>query len=295
MCAYARHIILVMVALTVAVGGWSQVRQSELAVHPDQLSPTRLSEILSDTIPEEEEDTVVVIRQNNSVKSPIPYSSNDSMVVHKDGRAFLFGQGNIKFEGMELQSEYIRMNMDSNTIYATGRYDSINDEWIGRPVFKDDKDSYNANEMVYNLQTQKGFIKNVVTQHGEGYIIAEKAKKVGDDVLMMAGGKYTTCDQHDHPHFYLRMTKAKVKPGDYVATGPAYMVVGEVPLPLAIPFGFFPFTNKYSSGLIMPNFGDDGTRGLYLSGLGYYFAINDYIDLEMRGDLPGRAPQRFGD
>jgi hypothetical protein len=285
MRAYAKHIIMLMVAAMVAVGAFGQVRQSEQAVHPDQLSPTRLADILGDTIPEEKEDSVVVIKQNNSVKSPIPYSSNDSMVVHKDGRAFLFGKGNIKFEGMELESEYIRMNMDSSTIYATGRYDSVNDEWIGRPVYKDQQDSYSANEMIYNLETQKGFIKNVVTQQGEGYIIAEKAKKVGEDVLMMAGGKYTTCDQHEHPHFYLLMTKAKVKPGDYVATGPAYMVVGEVPLPLAIPFGFFPFTNKYSSGLIMPNFGDDGTRGLYLSGLGYYFAINDYVDLEVKGDI----------
>ena len=285
MRAYAKHIIILLVALAAALCAWSQVKQSELVVHPDQMSPTRLDEILSDTIPETEEDTVAVIKQNNNISSPIPYSSNDSMVVHKDGRAFLFGQGNIKFEGMELQSEYIRMNMDSSTIYAAGRYDSARDEWIGRPVFKDEKDTYNANEMIYNLETQKGFIKNVVTQQGEGYIIAEKAKKVGEDVLMMAGGKYTTCDQHEHPHFYLRMTKAKVKPGDYVATGPAYMVVGEVPLPLAIPFGFFPFTNKYSSGLIMPNFGDDGTRGLYLSGLGYYFAINDYVDLEVKGDI----------
>ena len=101
----------------------------------------------------------------------------------------------------------------------------------------------------------------------------------------MADGKYTTCNNHEHPHFYLAMTKAKVKPGSYIATGPAYLVVGDVPLPLAVPFGFFPFTNKYSSGLIMPQFGDDLTRGLYMKGLGYYFAINDYIDLELTGDI----------
>ena len=266
------------------------VIKSDKVLHPDELAPTRLDDILSDTIADDEEvDTISEIKHSKSVSSPIPYSSNDSMVVNRNGTAVLYGQGDVKFEGMELQSEYIRMNMDSNTIYATGRYDSINDEWVGHPVFKDDKDSYNAKEMTYNLETQKGFIKNVVTQQGEGYIIADKAKKAGEDVLMMAGGKYTTCDDHEHPHFYLRMTKAKVKPGDYIATGPAYMVVGEVPLPLAIPFGFFPFTNKYSSGLIMPNFGDDGTRGLYLSGLGYYFAINDYVDLEVKGDIYSRG------
>ena len=128
-----------------------------------------------------------------------------------------------------------------------------------------------------------------MTKQGEGYILADKTKKAEGDVMMMAGGQYTTCDNHDHPHFYLKMTKAKVKPGDYIATGPAYMVVGDVPLPLAIPFGFFPFTNKYSSGLIMPTFGDDYTRGLYLNGLGYYFAICDYMDLQITGDIYTRG------
>ncbi len=266
-----------------------RVTMSDKVIHPDQLSPTRLSDILSDTIPDEEVDTVTEIRHSDAFQSPIPYQSNDSMVVNKNGTAVLYGQSDVKFEGMELQSEYIRMNMDSNTIYATGRYDSINEEWIGRPVFKDSKDNYNANEMTYNLETQKGFIKNVVTQQGEGYILAEKAKKVGEDVMMMAGGKYTTCNDHEHPHFYLKMTKAKVKPGDYIACGPAYMVVGDVPVPLAVPFGFFPFTNTYNSGLIMPTFGDDQQRGLYLRGIGYYFAINDYVDLELKGDIYSRG------
>ena len=284
------HVVLFTGMLIAGIPASAQrVQKSDKVLHPDELSPTRLSDILSDTIPDAQTDTAKEFKQSNSISSPIPYSSNDSMVVNKNGTAVLYGQGDVKFEGMELQSEYIRMNMDSNTIYATGRYDSINDEWVGHPVFKDEKDSYNAKEMTYNLESQKGFIKNVVTQQGEGYILAEKAKKAGEDVMMMAGGKYTTCDDHEHPHFYLRMTKAKVKPGDYIATGPAYMVVGDVPLPLAIPFGFFPFTNTYSSGLIMPTFGDDGTRGLYLNGLGYYFAINDYVDLELKGDIYSRG------
>ena len=167
------------------------------------------------------------------------------------------------------------MNIDSSQIYARGVYDTLEGEWIGKPVFKDGKDEYQTNEITYNIKTQKGYIRHVVTQQGEGYIIADKTKKGEGDVMMMAGGQYTTCDNHDHPHFYLKMTKAKVKPGDYIATGPAYMVVGDVPLPLAIPFGFFPFTNTYSSGIIMPSFGDDYTRGLYLSNGGYYFAICD--------------------
>ncbi len=211
------------------------------------------------------------------------------MIMMGNGTAYLHGKGELKYESMELTSDFIRMNIDSSQIFARGVYDSINEEWHGKPVFKDGKDSYETSEITYNIKTQKGFIRRVVTQQGEGYILADRTKKMAGDEMMMAGGQYTTCDHHDHPHFYLKLTKAKVKPGEYIATGPAYMVVGDVPLPLAIPFGFFPFTNKYSSGLIMPNFGDDYSRGLYLQGLGYYFAICDYLDLEVTGDIYSRG------
>ena len=226
---------------------------------------------------------------DNELKAPVHYQAGDSMIMMGDGTAYLHGQSELKYQSMELTSDYIRMNIDSSQIYAHGVWDSINEEWRGKPVFKDGNDQYETSEITYNIKTQKGYIRRVVTQQGEGYIISDRTKKVDNDVMMMAGGQYTTCDNHDHPHFYLKMTKAKVKPGDYIATGPAYLVVGDVPLPIAIPFGFFPYTNKYSSGLIMPTFGDDYTRGLYLQGLGYYFAICDYLDLQITGDIYSRG------
>lgn len=228
-------------------------------------------------------------KSKSTINAPIHYQASDSMVIMGNGTAFLHGQGDLKYETMQLTGDFIRMNIDSSLIYATGVWDSINYEWKGKPVFKDNKDEYETSEITYNIKTQKGFIRRAITQQGEGYIIADKTKKAEGDMLMMAGGQYTTCDNHDHPHFYLKMTKAKVKPGEFIATGPAYMVVGDVPLPLAIPFGFFPFNKSYSSGLIMPNFGDDYSRGFYLSGLGYYFAINDYIDLQVTGDIYTRG------
>ena len=235
-------------------------------------------------------ETKPVVRQKeSSLKSPVHYQANDSMIMMGDGTAYLHGNGNLQYETMELQSDYIRMNMDSSLIYARGVWDDLNEEWKGKPVFKDGNDSYETSEITYNIKTQKGYIRRVVTQQGEGYIIADRTKKMEGDEMMMAGGQYTTCDNHDHPHFYMKLTKAKVKPGEYIASGPAYLVVGDVPLPIAIPFGFFPFTNKYSSGLIMPQFGDDYTRGLYLQGLGYYFAICDYIDLQITGDIYSRG------
>ena len=229
------------------------------------------------------------VKTKNSLSGPVHYQAGDSMIMMGNGTAYLHGNGELKYETMELTSEYIRMNMDSSLIYAHGVWDSLEYEWKGKPVFKDGKDSYETSEITYNIQTQKGYIRRVVTQQGEGYIVADRTKKMNGDEMMMAGGQYTTCDNHDHPHFYLKLTKAKVKPGEYIATGPAYMVVGDVPLPLAIPFGFFPFTNKYSSGLIMPTFGDDYTRGMYLNGLGYYFALSDYIDLQVTGDIYTRG------
>ena len=227
--------------------------------------------------------------KKEAIDDVITYSSQDSMVITGKGVAYMFGSGELQYKSMNLTAEHIRVHMDSSTLYAKGELDTVVNEWIGKPIFSEGNDSYETGELSYNLRTQKGFIRNAITEQGEGFIIADKTKKVGDDVLMMEGGKYTTCDDHDCPHFYLRMTKAKVKPGEYIATGPAYLVVGEVPLPLAIPFGFFPFTNNYSSGFIMPNFGDDYSRGLYLSGIGYYFAINDYMDLQLTGDIYTRG------
>ena len=223
------------------------------------------------------------------IDAPIEYKASDSIVLWGNGTAFLHGQGNVKYKTMDLSADFIRAKMDSSTIYAAGVYDSIEEEVKGLPVFKDGDKSYESKAMTYNMKTKRAYIRHVVTEQGEGYIIADRTKKMENDELMMGGGKYTTCSDHDHPHFYLQLTKAKVKPGEYVATGPAYLVVGDVPLPLAVPFGFFPFNSTYSSGLIMPQFGDNSQRGLYLMGLGYYFAINDYTDLEVTGDIYTRG------
>lgn len=224
-------------------------------------------------------------QKKSAIEAVINYQANDSIVLWGNGTVFLHGASDVKYQTMELTSNYIRVRMDSSLIFARGVLDTTTGDWTGQPVFKDGKDQFEAKEMTYNLKTRKGFIRHVVTQQGEGYVIAGKTKKMGDDELMMSNAKYTTCDEHEHPHFYLALTKAKAKPGDYIATGPAYLVVGDVPLPVAIPFGFFPFTDTYSSGLIMPSFGDDYTRGLYLRRLGYYFAINDYLDFEVTGDI----------
>ncbi len=241
--------------------------------------------IPADTIATDSVAVIVATPRKETIEAPINYVAKDSIVLMGNGKAIMYGQGVVTYQTMELNADEIQMILDSSLVHAKGRYDSIAEEMAGKPVFKEGNDSYESLEMTYNMKTQKGFIREVTTEQGEGYVIAEKTKKTQSDVMMMSGGRYTTCDDHEHPHFYLKLTKAKVKPGDYIATGPAYMVVGDVPVPLAIPFGFFPFTKSYTSGLIMPTFGDDYSRGMYLRNIGYYFAFNDYIDLELTGDI----------
>ena len=176
------------------------------------------------------------------------------------------------------------MNMDSSTVYARGLTDSTGVE-TGKPVFKDGETPYESKVMRYNFKTKKGFINSIVTQQGEGYVVSEEAKKGANDEIYMRSGIYTTCDNHEHPHFYLKLSTAKVRPKKNAVFGPAQLVVEDVPLPIAIPFGFFPFNSSYSSGFIMPTFGDETNRGFYLRDGGYYFAINDNVDLKVLGEI----------
>ena len=220
----------------------------------------------------------------SQIDAEIVYSAQDSIVFLGNGTGFLHGKSDIKYKNIELKSEFIRVKMDSSMIFARGRTDSIGKK-IGEPVFTEGTTEYASKELTYNLKTKKGYIRQAVTKQGEGYVISDKTKKTSDDILCMTDGKYTTCDNHEHPDFYLDLTRGKVRPGKYIVTGPAYLVIEDVPLPIAIPFGFFPFTDKYSSGILMPSYVDDYSRGFGLINGGYYFAINDYVDLELKGDI----------
>ena len=229
-------------------------------------------------------DSVTPKKKKAGLTSVVDYKANDSIVFTHGNEVYMYGKGVVQFDGMELNADQIEMNMDSSLVYAVGRPDSVGDI-VGRPVFKDKSGEYESETMNYNFKTKKGYITNIVTQQGEGYLTGGQTKKMENDEFYMKSGRYTTCDNHDHPHFYLQLTQAKVRPKKNIVTGPAYMVLADVPLPLAIPFGFFPFTEKYSSGIIVPTFGDELARGFYLRDGGYYFAINDYIDLALTGEI----------
>lgn len=223
-------------------------------------------------------------RKKNGINAPVHYVANDSLIYEGgSGMAYLYGDANVKYEDMDLKSQEIYMCLDSSLVYARGGKDSTGVEF-GTPVFVMGKDTYETDSMAFNFKTKKGLISNVYTEQEDGFLTSELSKRNNQGEIFLQHGRYTTCDD-PHPDFYIAMSRAKVTPGKKVVFGPAYLVVADVPLPFALPYGFFPFTKSYSSGLIMPTYGDETERGFYLRDGGYYFAISDKMDLKVLGEI----------
>lgn len=224
--------------------------------------------------------------KKNGIDAPVNYTANDSLVydaMTKTSR--LYGDAEVKYENMDLKSDKIQMNLDSSIVHATGSPDSTEKGGIkGRPVFKKGSDTYDTDTIAFNFKTKKGLVQNAYTEQQDGYLRSQISKRNDNGDVYLAHGRYTTCDK-EHPDFYIALSRAKVRPGKDVVFGPAYLVVADVPLPFAIPYGFFPFTKSYSSGFIMPTYGDESDRGFYLRDGGYYFALSDKIDLKLLGEI----------
>lgn len=227
---------------------------------------------------------VRIVRNKVDLDNPVEFNSKDSLVMSGTNKAYLYGDGSVTYGTIKLDAEQIDMDMNSSLVYAVGRQDSTG-ALIGSPVFDENGTTYESKTMRYNFETGRGYITDVITQQGEGYLTGGKTKKIDDETFYIQDGRYTTCSNHENPHFCMRLTKGKIRPGKDIVVGPAYMELAGLPLPLAVPFGYFPFTESYSSGVIFPTFGDDYNRGFYLSNGGYYFAINDNVDLALTGEI----------
>ena len=224
----------------------------------------------------------------NAITSIVQYSAQDSVVHDLQHRfTYLFGNAVVKYDDMELLADYIEIDFKNSELYACGVADS-NGKLYGTPIFVQGDAYYNAQEIKYNFNTKKGKITNVITTQDDGFIHGQQVKKIGDNVAFIKKGKYTTCELGD-PHFEIAFSKAKVIQHDKILIGPAYLSFTGVPTPLAIPFGFFPLDAQHKSGLVMPSFGQSNTQGFYLRDLGFYFAINDNIDLLLSGDIYTRG------
>lgn len=253
---------------------------SVMAINNDSLPSVSVDSLLNDTAQVVQDKA----KTKSSLDAVVDFSAKDSLVFEAGNKAYLYGASVVNYQDIQLDADQIELNLDNSTVYAVGRPDSVG-EVVGNPIYKDKDGEYESESMSYNFKTKRGYITNVITEQGEGYLTGGRTKKTEDDILYMENGRYTTCDNHEHPHFYLQLTKAKVRPKKNVVAGPAYMVLEDVPLPLAVPFGFFPFSKKYSSGIIFPTFGEEMNRGFYIRDGGYYFAINDYVDLALTGEI----------
>ncbi len=243
-----------------------------------------LDTLVTDTI-----DLIVATDSTESTKpildAPIKYDAEDSMIVSLDGqKVFLYNNAEVTYQNIDLTAYYIELDLETKEIFAKGILDSAG-EMTQKPVFKQGSEEYESETMRYNFETEKAFITKVVSKQGEGIIHSDRTKKIGKDVFITEDAKYTTCDA-DHPHFYLQMTKAKVISDSKIITGPAYMVLEDFPIyfPL-LPFGYFPSSSTYTSGILLPTYGEEVNRGFFLRDGGYYWAASDYFDLAVQGDI----------
>jgi len=219
---------------------------------------------------------------------PVYFPAKDSVVISmKDNKIKMYGEAKVSYEDKEITADYIEMSIDRKEVLARGRQDSLG-KWIGQPVFKDGDDTYKTKELRYNFETRKAYVVDVRMKEEEGFLHSHLTKKDSFGILNIKDGKYTTCDA-PHPHFYFAITKGKVIPNKLIVTGPLYLVVEDVPLPIGLPFGYLPKQQKRASGILMPRYGDDRARGFFLRDGGYYFAINDRMDLSLTGDIYSRG------
>lgn len=227
-------------------------------------------------------------KKKSAITSKVEYQSLDSVSLDLENqKVYLYNEAEIKYDKIIQKAAYIEIDFNTSILRATPGTDSTGKKY-GKPEFSEGDQAFKSEEMRYNFRTRKGLIKNVITQEGEGYLHGAVVKKMDNDQSNMWHGGYTTCNL-EHPHFAIKFTKAKVIPNNKIVTGPAYMTIEDVPLPLVLPFGLFPNKKGQSSGVLIPTYGESAERGFYLENGGYYFGISDYMELRLVGDVYSRG------
>jgi hypothetical protein len=233
-------------------------------------------------------DTVpVTVRKPavGAIDSKITYKASDLVkrdIINK--RFILVKNAEIKYGDLEIKADSIIIDMKTNLLFAIGRRDTTG-KVNGKPTFKEGSNEFESDELTYNFKTKKAFIKNIITKQDAGLLHSAYTKLLEDGTSNISKSTYSTCDA-DTPHFYINLPRARVYPGKKIISGPGNLVVEGIPLPLVIPFGFFPIqTKKAASGLIIPRYGEERQRGFSLTDGGYYFAINNYFDLQVKGSI----------
>lgn len=252
-------------------------------IRPDSLfrDTIRQDTIAADTL---KQDTSKSKKKGMVLESKVDYEAKDSIILsRRNNKIYLYGDAKVVYGNIELKAAYIEYSQDSNVVSAQGLKDSTG-KMMGLPVFKEGDKTYDAHKIRYNFKTEEGYIQRVKTKEEGGYLHSKVSKKHQNNEIHFRSGKYTTCDK-DHPHFYIRISKGKVVPGEKIIAGPSYMVLEDLPLyPLMLPFGYFPIQKRRASGIYDPSFGEESKKGFYLKG-GYYWGISDYMDLKVYGEI----------
>ena len=244
-------------------------------------SDSLLSLMQVDTTSNNEMDSTI---QKSEIETTINYSAKDSIFYDlKSQKIKLYGNSKIDYGEINLEAYEILVNWNDKTLDANYLTDSTGKK-IGKPIFSEGNQSYETDKITYNFDSRKAKIKGIVTQLDDAYMQGEDVKKNEEDELFISHAMYTTCNLEE-PHFHISSGKIKVIPGKKVVSGPFHLKFGDVPTPLGFIFGMFPQPKKKVSGLIMPNYGEEKRRGFYLRDGGYYFAVNDHIDLRLTGDV----------
>jgi hypothetical protein len=283
---FIRLLLLIIAVFSIPVSLYAQV------IQPNYIED---SLVMADSLTQITDTVIIdsVALSKKDIKKPlleteVRYSSEDSLSISiGQQKVYLFDKATVKYQDIGLKADYIEFDYGSKTVMAMGAVDSSG-QMAGKPEFTQGDEVFDSDTMRYNFETHKGIIKYIVTKQGEGYLHSTRTKRLTDGEIHISKGKYTTCDA-PHPHFYIALTKAISIPRKRIVSGPAYLVFEDIPLPLALPFGFFPNTTKRTSGLIIPDFRDEQTRGFGLENGGWYFALNDYVDFTVLGSLYSRG------
>ncbi len=226
--------------------------------------------------------------QKSSLERPAFTTAKDSIITDFSGgkrMIYYYGGATVSYQNMKLTADYIEYDMLTNTVFARGQKDPSTGEMTGLPEMTEGGQTYKMDELRYNFDTQKARITNMITKESEGLLQGKRIKMMPDKSINMRDGVYTVCDL-EHPHYYLKLTMAKVvtKPSQKTVFGPAYPVIADVPTPLVLPFGFVPKKPSRATGMLMPTFGEEQARGFYIRDAGMYFVFGDYFDLSLTGD-----------
>ncbi len=226
--------------------------------------------------------------KDGKLDAKVDYKSVDSMIIDlRSNHIFLHGDAEVYYQDITLKGDSIVMNMKKNEVFASYTYDSSGSR-KGVPYFESEGEHFEAQQMRYNFDTERGLIYEARTQQNDGHITGLKIKKDTGSVIYIQNGEYCPCEDPD-AGTYIKARKLKIIQNDKIITGPAYLVVEDIPTPLVLPFGFFPNRNTQASGIVLPRYGFSPGLGFHLLEGGYYWNASPFLDFTFTGDIYSRG------